>query len=187
LEEIAGVELHRESSANRPERSRLRVQTHGRGMALLSAAEPGRLRDLVRDVRQGTFETSPGVAGPDTAPRDSTAEPDTLLFKGDLSYQEVRAGHHVWRQGTGRYDSNEGFTWQDPHDPRPAIRLQAEDIKSIAVEEGHTPVENSSILILETAEGIFRLAGRRIEQWRLLLRGVSNAGGTVAPENGPGG
>ncbi|MFD1212387.1 gas vesicle protein [Arthrobacter sp. GCM10027362] len=179
LGEIAGTDLRTEPSVGGEARTRLLVRTNDGATALLAAAEPGRLKDLVRNARQGSLETGPGTSGPDSSGSspagDSAEEPDTLLFKGDLWYQEIRAAGPVWRSGAGRYDSREGFTWQDPGDRRPAIRLQPEEITAVGMEEADAPAGNSSILILGTAEGTFRVAGRRVEQWAMLLRGVSGA------------
>jgi len=174
---ISGMELRMEPSVGGEARTRLLVRMDDGATVLLSAAEPGRLKDLVGNSLEGTVGIAPGapVSGSSQA-GDGGEEPDTLLFKGDLWYQEVRAAGPAWRSGTGRYDSQEGFTWQDPRDRRPAIRLQPEEITAVDIGQGQMPTGNSSILILGTAEGTFRLASARAEQWAMLLRGVSKAG-----------
>jgi hypothetical protein len=179
LDDISGMELRTEPSAGGEERTRLLLHTGG-GTALLTAADPARLQELVRRSREGAGAIGGGAPGtgasgsPGNAVEDSGEdEPPTLLFKGSLWYQEIRAAGPAWRSGTGRYDSAKGFTWQGPGDRRPAIRLQAEEIAAVGLEQGDTPVGNSSILVLETAGGPFRLASDRVGQWALLLRGVS--------------
>jgi len=186
---VSGLELRTEPSVGGPARTRLLVRTHDGAGALLSAAEPARLRDLVRGCLDGTGQLAPGTEVSGSSRAGDGGEPDTLLFEGELWYQESRAAGPVWRSGTGRYDTSEGFSWQDPRDRRPAIRLQSGEITAVGIETAGTgqaqlPPGNSSILILGTAEGTFRLAGARTEQWAMLLRGVSPAGrgDTSVPE-----
>lgn len=176
LYDIAGIELQTESSVGGEKRSRLHVEKHDGGTALLSAAQPQRLQDLVRQARNGTIEiesSAGGPAGRSQAERDSKDDPETLLFEGDVWYQEQRAGSPIWRGGTAKYDSEEGFTWKAALDRRPAVRLKAAEMTAVRAENGHTPVGNSSILILESETSVFRLASDRVEQWALLLHGVS--------------
>ncbi|WP_308190784.1 gas vesicle protein [Arthrobacter hankyongi] len=179
---VSGLELRTEPSVGGAIRTRLLVRTDDGAAALLSAAEPARLKDLVRNRLDGTGQIAAGApAFGSSQAGDGAEEPDTLLFKGDLWYQEIRATGPVWRGGTGRYDVQEGFTWQDPRDRRPAIRLQPDEITAAGIEsagtdEARLPAGISSILILGTAEGTIRLASARAEQWAMLLRGVSRAG-----------
>lgn len=177
LYDVAEVVLQSESSIGGEKRSRLLVEKHDGGAALLSAAQPQRLRDLVLKAQAGTVEIEASAGGPggrSQAERGGKGEdPDTLLFEGDVWFQEPRAGTPTWRGGTAKYDSEEGFTWKAALDRRPAIRLKAAELTAVRAENGHTPVGNSSILILESETESYRLASDRVEQWAQLLHGVS--------------
>ncbi|GAB3526939.1 gas vesicle protein [Arthrobacter monumenti] len=177
LYDIEQVVLQSETSVGGEKRSRLLVEKHDGGTALLSAAQPHRMRDLVRQAQAGTVEIEASAGGPATrsqAERDGKEDaPDTLLFEGDVWFQEQRAGSPTWRGGTAKYDSEEGFSWKAALDRRPAVRLKAEEMTAVRAENGHTPVGNSSILILESEAETYRFASDRVEQWALLLHGVS--------------
>lgn len=172
LEDIEGIELQTESSIGGEKRSRLNVSKHDGGSALLSAAQPQRLVELIRKAQSGSAAIQPSAGGTGKRRDEAAERPETLLLEGDVWYQEQRFGSPMWRGGTGKYDTEEGFTWKAALDQRPAVRLRAAELTNVRAEEGHTPVGNSSILILESAEGTFRLASGKVEQWALLLHGI---------------
>lgn len=172
LQDIEGIELQTEPSIGGEKRSRLNVSKHDGGTALLSAAQPERLVELVRQAQSGSAAIQPSAGGTGKRKDEPAEQPDTLLLEGDVWYQEQRFGSPMWRGGTGKYDTEEGFTWKAALDRRPAVRLRPTELTNVRAEEGHTPVGNSSILILESAEGTYRLASDKAEQWALLLHGI---------------
>jgi hypothetical protein len=173
LGDIAKVHLQGQTTIGGQSRPRLLLERDDGSTGLLSTADPERLRTLIHNTqtKDGAESRPAAVRNSGTSPAQE--EPDTLLLQGELWYEEERSGSRTWRGGTGRYDSEEGFSWKAALDRRPAVRLRPSEIAAVKAEGGRTPAGESSVLVLESSQGTVRLAGERIRQWALLLHGVS--------------
>ena len=178
IADIATLTLQAQTAMGGQSQLRLRLEKNDGDTGLLSTADPERLRTLILNTQtENGAESLPAAAARNAATPPAREEPETLLLQGELWYEEERSGSRTWRGGTGRYDSEEGFSWKAALDRRPAVRLQPPDIAAVRAEGGRTPVGESSVLVLETAQGTVRLAGERIRQWALLLHGISQGEG----------
>jgi Gas vesicle protein len=167
LADIASLEVRRERTAGGEPQQIVAVSTRDGALHSLTAAQPERLRELVRPGRSALTDAD-AAAPRDRAKSDEEAAP---LFEAPLWYFEPRRGTGEWRGGTGTCDVTGGFTWKGPIDQRASIRLPIETIRSIEVVEGRTPV-GQSVLVVDAEGGTFHLASDRVEQWALLLRGL---------------
>ncbi|WP_425953451.1 gas vesicle protein [Xylanimonas sp. McL0601] len=154
LADIADVGLHEERSIGGEPRTRVAVRTP-RGTALLSAAAPQRLRDLLLEPPGG----SPDPAKP------------LPLAEGPLWYQEPRVRTPVWRGGIGAVDDAGGLTWRSTRDARAAVRLAPGDVVGVEIEAGHSPV-GREVVVVTGAAGRFRLAATDTGRWVRLLRAL---------------
>jgi hypothetical protein len=172
--DIETLTLQEQTSRGGQSQPRLRLEKNDGGTGLLSTADPERLRTLILNTQTENDAGSPtAIAARSAASVPAREEPDTLLLQGELWYEEERSGSRTWRGGTGRYDSEEGFSWKAALDRRPAVRIQPAEILAVRAESGRTPVGESAVLVLESPQATVRLAGERIRQWALLLHGVS--------------
>ena len=144
------------------ERTRIRVRLTDGSEALLSAAEPDRLAEVVRE-RTGRFRDAPRVT-------DAGRVGPPALRQGHLWYHEPRAGSFVWRGGAAKLTTN-GISWQSPVDARPAVNIPYAEMLDIRLESGSSP-KGSLILVIDTAGGAFRLAGDGIAEWAGELTGA---------------
>jgi len=150
LEAIRSIAPEREQSVGGEERTRVRVELADGSITRLSASEPERLIEL---VRQEIPAAIPGESR-------STTTKARLLYQGQLWYHEPRAGGPVWRGGQARIDSS-GFTWKAPVDARAAISLQPDEIRSLRFESDHSPT-GTVILVVDVPWGSLRLAAQNI-------------------------
>lgn len=137
------------------ERRRIRVRLNNGSEALLSAAEPDRLADLVRE-RTRRFRGAPRVA-------DAGSMGPPAIRQGHLWYHEPRAGSFVWRGGGARLTES-GISWKSPVDARAALDVPYAEMLDTRLESGNSP-KGSLILVIDTAGGSFRLAGDGIADW----------------------
>lgn len=160
LDEITGLGLQAELSAGGEERSRIAVTTSA-GTTLLSAAAPERLVDQLREQVTGTLAPVPA----------SRPEP---VLQAHVWYLEGLAGGAVWRAGTGTLHRTQGLTWKGVRDARPAVRLRPDQVRSIEVVGGRTPVGREVLVVRGDATTV-RLATADTERWAAALSGVSDA------------
>jgi hypothetical protein len=172
LADVVGVSLRAETTAGGEERTRVVVETAA-GAALLSAAAPERLRDLL--VQHG-----PGATDEASSAADEPAPP---LLRSHAWYCERLAGRSTWRGGTATLDATTGLTWQGALDARPAVRLRPDHIGAVDVERGRTPA-GSRVLVVHGLAGdgaatVVRLAVADASRW---ARAVADLAGLRALE-----
>lgn len=173
LLQVAAARLEQETSIGGEKRERLLIETSDGSTTVLSAERPQRLIDLIHRTRRESGQLPAATNTGQGKALESNAERTTEVLSGDVWYREQRSSGSMWRGGTGSYDITKGFSWKAAIDQRPAIRLAADDIKSVRAESGHTPLGNSSILVVESATASYRLASKNVEQWAVLLHQVS--------------
>ncbi|MFC8800763.1 gas vesicle protein GvpJ [Promicromonospora sp. NPDC057138] len=159
LDEITGVGTQAELSAGGEERTRVALTTRA-GTTLLSAAAP---ESLVAQLR----EHAPGSGAPVPARRPAP-------FQALVWYREDLAGGSVWRGGTGTLDRTNGLTWKGVRDVRPAVRLRPDQIRSVDLVRGRTPV-GRQMLVVRGDSTTVRLATKDTTGWATALSKVSDA------------
>lgn len=182
LERIAAVDLEPDRSVGGEDRLRLRITLDDGAETRLSAAEPERIRTLIREQ-----VAKLGGTLPDTQPptRESTAG---LLRTEMVWYHEPRAAGAVWRRGTARLDRR-GLRWKSDLDARAAVDLAPTAIRGMRLERGDAP-GGVPILVLDTATGVVRLAAEDAEGWaesilELLDRRLEAAAESAESDAGP--
>ncbi|MGP2438946.1 gas vesicle protein [Streptomyces sp. JW3] len=168
LDAVAAVRLEPERTVGGEERLRLRVALADGRQALLSAREPGKLRDLLADACGGRLLRP--------FPFDSADEEETLA-EGHLWYQEPRRGEALWRGGQGRLTAGR-LTWKSPVDSRPALALPTTGIGEIRQAAERGPAGDGRVLVLRTAaHGEVRLAADDPLAWARKLTEAAAAAG----------
>ncbi|MEU4659683.1 gas vesicle protein GvpJ [Streptomyces sp. NPDC023723] len=168
LDAVAAVRLEPERTVGGEERLRLRVALADGQQALLSAREPGKLRDLLADACGGRLVRP--------FPFDSADEEETLT-EGHLWYQEPRRGEALWRGGQGRLTAGR-LTWKSPVDSRPALALPTTGIGEIRQAAERGPAGDGRVLVLRTADhGEVRLAADDPTAWARKLTEAAAAAG----------
>ncbi|GAA4427859.1 hypothetical protein GCM10023169_28310 [Georgenia halophila] len=159
LNEITGVDLHTERSIGGEERTRLAVTTSSE-TALLSAAAPQRLHDLLQEQ---------GIGG---SVHQAEREADRVL-EDRVWYLEELSGGAVWRGGTGMLDRSDGLTWKGALDRRAAVRIRPEELVSIDIEHGRSPAGTHVIVVAGPTK--VRIATTDTARWVRELRDLPGA------------
>ncbi|KAE8763911.1 gas vesicle protein [Georgenia thermotolerans] len=154
---ITAVDLRTERAIGGEDRTRLLVTTPD-GEVLLSAAEPQRLLELLR-------QHGVGAAGPRPGPPGRPAP----VLEGQMWYLERRAGGPLWRGGTATLDPVAGLTWKGALDARPAVRLRPGTVTAVAVERARVPA-GEAVIVVGSPAGEVRLAAGDPEPWVRELR-----------------
>jgi len=153
LPNIERVHVVRAPSAGDTQRLEIRIVRKEATEARLTAEDPQR---LVRRIR------SP-AAGQDAAPAGGP------LIEGELWYEEPRARGAVWRAGHAVLDVVGGLKWRSTLDRRPAVSILGADVRTVRIEERHTP-HGQAALVIDTTRGETVFAGARIDAWLDALR-----------------
>lgn len=174
LSEIREVRPETERSAGGAPRTRVRLTLDDGTTALLSAADPRALCDLLDRALPGVLagELLPGAA-------------QQVLAEGHLWYQEPRREGPLWRGGTGKLTPG-GLVWKSPLDARPALALPADDLLDVRRVEGHSPAGDGVVLELRTHSlGEVHLAATDTAHWYEQLRELTrNTGDADGPADG---
>jgi hypothetical protein len=140
-------------------RTRLRVVLDDGGEALLSSAEPEKLRALLASTCPGPLETSP------SHPAVEGDDGGRTVFEGHLWYHEPRRDGPLWRGGQGRL-TPDGLVWKSPLDARPALVLPADDIAAVRTVLARAPAGGGTVVAVETAsQGTVTLAADEPRRW----------------------
>lgn len=159
LSAVRAVRPETERSAGGAPRTRVRLEVEGGGTALLSAADPAALCELLDRGR-------PGVLGEEVRPGAA----QQVLAEGHLWYQEPRRDGPLWRGGTGRLTPG-GLVWKSPLDARPALALPADDLLGVGQVAGRSPGGEGTVLELRTHSlGVVALAATDPAHWLASLR-----------------
>jgi len=174
LTDIREIETEPETMADGEPRIRLRVRLGDGSRVLLSAAEPIRLAELIRDRTRevGKFPEEHGTRGSDSP---------WSARQGHLWYLEARSGGSLWRGGAARVDAGR-LIWQSPMDARAAVNLELREILDLRLESGRSP-GGSVVLVIEAFSGVYRLAGDDITGW---MRELSRADESSLSSASPG-
>jgi len=132
LAAVRAVRLETERTVGGEPRTRVRVHLADGPGALLSAADPGHLRDLLaRTCPAPLALDSPGSARPLVPGPD-----DRALVEGHLWYHEPRRDGPLWRGGHGRI-TPAGLVWKSPLDSPGSARPLVPGPDDRALVEGH--------------------------------------------------
>ncbi|WP_051717135.1 gas vesicle protein GvpJ [Streptomyces megasporus] len=158
LSAVRAVRLESERTVGGESRTRVRVETADGAGALLSAADPERLRDLL-------VRTCPGPLTSD-GPRSPLPGPDErALVEGHLWYREPRRDGPLWRGGNGRL-TPAGLVWKSPLDARPALVLPAADVTAVRPGAERGPGGEGTVFTVETgSRGTVTLAADEPRRW----------------------
>jgi len=171
LAAVRAVRLETERTVGGEPRTRVRVHLADGPGALLSAADPGHLRDLLaRTCPAPLALDSPGSARPLVPGPD-----DRALVEGHLWYHEPRRDGPLWRGGHGRI-TPAGLVWKSPLDARPALVVPAARIIAAHPGTGHGPGGEGTALTVETdSHGTLTLAADDPHRWAGALRSLSGS------------
>ncbi|GAA2388124.1 hypothetical protein GCM10010420_09130 [Streptomyces glaucosporus] len=168
LAAVRAVRLERERTVGGETRTRVRVELADGAGALLSAADPERLRDLlVRTCPRplASDDPLPAVPGPD----------DRALVEGHLWYREPRRDGALWRGGNGRLTPR-GLVWKSPLDARPALVLPAADITAVRPGTEPGPGGEGTVFTVGTgSRGTVTLAADEPRRWTGALDSLRGA------------
>lgn len=158
LTAVRGVRLERERTVGGEPRTRVRVTLADGDEALLSAAEPENLRDLL-------VRTCPGPLALDSSSPSAERPGDEALLEGRIWYHEPRRNGPLWRGGHGRI-TPAGLVWKSPLDARPALVVPAADITAAHIGGERGPAGEGTVLVVETvSQGPVTLAADDPHRW----------------------
>lgn len=174
LAEIRDLEVRVVHPRGSEPASRVQVTLEDGGSAVLTAARPGHLRDLVLSSRPGEGARNdtlragamPGVAA---SPPTASDTGGSAGLQGELWFREERSSGSVWRSGTASYDPGAGFAWRGETERRPSVRLATHEIRTVRRHTGETPTGEAPILTVTAAEASFSFTGPRLGEWERLL------------------
>lgn len=178
LERIRAVQGEPDRSVGGEERLRLRVVLDDGSEARLSAAEPGRMLELLDEQAERL-----GRALSTTLSRAGSGP--EILREGRVWYHEPRAGGPVWRGGVAKLDRRSGLTWKSPLDARAAVALGPGDIRGVRLETGHSPGK-TRVLVVETAGDPVRLAVDDVLAWSEALVDLLESRAAASAQSGGG-
>ncbi|MEU2891794.1 gas vesicle protein [Streptomyces albidoflavus] len=170
LSTVRTVRPETERSAGGAPRTRVRLELDDDSTALLSAADPRALCDLLD-------RSLPGVLGEEL--RSGAAQ--QVLAEGHLWYQEPRRDGPLWRGGTGKLTPG-GLVWKSPLDARPALAVPADDILGVRQVAGRSPGGEGTVLEVRTQSlGVLALAATDPAHWLASFRETTEGTAPAEP------
>lgn len=173
LSSIASVAGVCESSIGGGDRTRILIRLVDGSEAKLSAIEPERLIELVRDQRGSAVE---GVAADDGRDRGQ------VLREGHMWCQETLTTGPIWRGGHARLTTSE-LVWKSPLDARARVRIAPGQLQSLRWDDHDNPSDEPRCLILDTSTSFERMAAGDIANWRRSLEQWSQVDGRIRSDD----